>query len=199
MCALAVEVEEIFSAKLHASGIEMRMELECGARPLAFSGELRQVISNLVSNAIDASSPGGKVWLRLRPAERNAKPGICISVADRGPGIPRPYYPELFQPFSSRKQTGGTGLGLWVAHSIVARHKGSIRLRSCTDAGRSGTVFSVFIPLASTVKVDRSDTIGKLFRELGEGASRASIGSQIMTHRSSPSTLADSGRAESRI
>lgn len=167
MCALAAEVEQLFSTKLRSAAVELHMELDCSTRPRAFGGELRQVLGNLISNAIEASPAGGIVRLRIRPGQRKSVPGVRISIADQGTGIPRRFYPEVFKPFASLKGERGTGLGLWVTQSIVARHDGSIRFHSSTER-RSGTVFSVFIPLAPPLKSDRADTIGTLFRQLGE-------------------------------
>lgn len=166
VCALVAEVAEVFSAKLEAAGIRLQLELECAARPCAYAGELRQAISNLVSNAIDASPRGEAVRIRVRPCRIKDLPGVRISVADRGPGIPRSFYPEVFKPFSSLKALHGTGLGLWVTHSIVARHQGCVRFHSRTQ-NPSGTTFSIFVPLAPAPEANRPDSFSKLFRELG--------------------------------
>jgi signal transduction histidine kinase len=168
VCALAREVEDLFSAKLRSSGIRLRMELDCSARPSAFAGELRQVISNLLSNAIDASPPGGVIRLRVRRESSGGIAGVRFSIGDHGPGIPRGFYPELFRPFASLKGNRGTGLGLWVTQSVVARHGGRIRFRSSAGPPQSGTVFSVFIPLQPVTPGDGADTMSTLFRELGE-------------------------------
>lgn len=167
MCALVHEVEDLFSSKLRSTGVEIRTELECSTRPRAFAGELRQIISNLVANAIDASPPGSVIRMRVRSSRFRNIEGVRITVADRGPGIPRSFYGELFKPFASLKGSRGTGLGLWVTQSIVARHEGVIRFHSSTQLPHRGTVFSVFIPLAPSIRSDRPDTISKLFRDLG--------------------------------
>jgi signal transduction histidine kinase len=73
-------------------------------------------------------------------------PGIRITVADSGPGIPPSVRSKLFEPFFTTKQDVGRGLGLWVCTNIVGRHHGSIRVRSSTAPGRSWTVFSMFLP-----------------------------------------------------
>ncbi len=168
MCALAHEIEDLFGPKLRSRGIALRVEINTDARPCAFAGELRQVMSNLLSNAIDASRPNTVIRLHVRPAHYNGVRGIRISVADQGPGIPRSFYSEIFKPFASLKSSRGTGLGLWVTQSIVARHDGRIRFRSRTSGPPTGTVFSVFIPLEPASKSERPDTISMLFRELGK-------------------------------
>ena len=168
MCALAHEVEDLFGPRLRSRGISLRVELSTDARPCAFAGELRQVMSNLISNAIDASRPDSVIRLRVRPTHSAGIRGIRISVADQGAGIPHSFYPEIFKPFASLKGSRGTGLGLWVTQSIVARHGGRLRFRSRTSRPPTGTVFSVFIPLEPATKSERADTISMLFRELGK-------------------------------
>jgi signal transduction histidine kinase/DNA-binding response OmpR family regulator len=167
LCTLAQEVADVFAAKLRSCGLELVMELDCSEHPLAFAGELRQVMSNLVANAIDASEPGNRIRLRIRPGRAHGRQGVWISVADRGRGIPRDFYPEVFKPFASSKGMRGTGLGLWVTQSIVARHEGFIRFYSSTRPGKSGTVFAVFIPLLSAIRDDTQDSVSALFREVG--------------------------------
>jgi signal transduction histidine kinase len=71
---------------------------------------------------------------------------VRITIADNGGGIPQSELPRIFEPFYSTKGDAGTGLGLWLSHGIVQKHEGSIRVRSRTTTGSSGTVFSVFLP-----------------------------------------------------
>jgi signal transduction histidine kinase/DNA-binding response OmpR family regulator len=168
MCALAREVEDLFASKLRASKVRLQLDLDCNVRPRAFAGELRQVMSNLLANAIDASLPDSSVRLRVRKELSRGVPGVRVSIADHGPGIPRSFYAELFKPFASLKGGRGTGLGLWVTQSVIARHNGRIRFRSTTQGASTGTVFSVFIPLEPATTPDRPDTMSMLFRELGE-------------------------------
>lgn len=168
LCALAHEVEDLFSAKLRSSGIRLLLQLDCDARPCGFAGELRQVMSNLLSNAIDASPAGATIRLRVRKDLNGGIPGVRLSIADHGPGIPRSFYSEMFKPFASLKGSRGTGLGLWVSQSVVVRHCGRIRFRSTTQGPRTGTIFSVFIPLEPVTPPDHPDTMSMLFRELGK-------------------------------
>jgi signal transduction histidine kinase len=65
---------------------------------------------------------------------------------DNGPGIHHANRAHLFEPFYSTKGQKGTGLGLWVSQGIVKKHGGSIAMRSSVTLGRSGTIFSVFLP-----------------------------------------------------
>lgn len=165
VCAMVADLGDIFSLKLKELDIEMRLEMHCSVHPCVYPGELRQAISNILSNAIEASPRGSQLRLRVRPASKAGISGIRITVADRGHGIPVSFYPDLFKPFSSLKETRGTGLGLWVTQAIVVRHGGTIRFRSRTRPP-SGTVFTIFVPLEPST-TPGSDNLGKLFRDLG--------------------------------
>jgi PAS domain S-box-containing protein len=123
---------------------------------LFFEGEIRQVFANLVGNAIDASSAGGRLLVRARRSRDWKNPeqtGVRFAVADTGAGMERETREHIFEAFFTTKEETGTGLGLWVSHEIVLKHHGRIRVRSRTalaQSGRaerhSGTVFELFIP-----------------------------------------------------
>lgn len=113
---------------------------------LCFEGELRQVFTNLIGNAIDAlGSDGGELVIRTaeRRHWRTQKPGVAVTISDNGQGIPPDVLARIFEPFYSTKGSRGTGLGLWVTKEIVAKHRGSIRVRSKVGGG---TTFSIFFP-----------------------------------------------------
>jgi signal transduction histidine kinase len=114
------------------------------ARP----GELRQVFTNLLVNAIDALPSGGRIRISLTRALRGDS--VCVTIADNGPGIPESLRNKIFQPFFSTKVSKGTGLGLWITQSIVRKYGGSIRLRTATaPRGTTGTAFRVCFPSQS--------------------------------------------------
>ncbi len=116
---------------------------------LCFDGEIRQVLSNLVSNAIDAmGGTGGRLVMRSREGHDwgTGRSGLVITVADTGPGMAKAVLGKLFSAFFTTKGIGGTGLGLWISQEIVERHRGRIRLRSSQMPGHTGTVFTVFLP-----------------------------------------------------
>jgi signal transduction histidine kinase len=119
-------------------------------RPIwCLEGEIRQVLSNLVANAIDSmQSAGGRLLLRSRDATSwpDGRQGISITVADTGCGIHPDIRKRIFEPFFSTKGHGGTGLGLPVSLDIVGRHAGVLRMRSKQGPGQSGTVFRLFLP-----------------------------------------------------
>lgn len=114
----------------------------------AYSGELRQILINLIQNAIAAG--GGRVLVRVQPRRSVAnKPGYSITIADSGPGISPGHRPHLFAVFFSTKGEQGTGMGLWLVRSMVEKQGGRVRLRSRTagESSRPGTIFNVWIPL----------------------------------------------------
>jgi signal transduction histidine kinase len=108
-------------------------------------GELLQVISNLIANALDALPPGGKLHLRLRKNERQVR----LVIADNGRGIPAEHLEAIFVPFFTTKGERGTGLGLALAKKIIDRHGGTIRVRSSTRKSLSGTIFRISLPIAA--------------------------------------------------
>ena len=127
--------------------VEQRLDADRPVR--GFPGELRQVFSNLVGNAIDAMPQGGKLTLHVREsshASDAACKGMRVTVLDTGAGIPLGVRRNLFAPFYTTKGEKGTGLGLWVSRGIIEKHEGTIYLRSSIQPGKSGTAFSVFLP-----------------------------------------------------
>jgi signal transduction histidine kinase len=115
------------------------------------AGELRQVIVNLVGNAVDAMAiSGGTLKLRItntREYSNGSRPGIRFTISDTGSGIHPEIKKKLFEPFISTKGDTGTGLGLWVSYGIVQKHSGKIQVKSSAISPATGTVFSVFLPL----------------------------------------------------
>jgi PAS domain S-box-containing protein len=111
------------------------------------SSELRQVFSNLLANSLDSIADQGTVKIRISGSyniERGART-VRITVADNGVGIQKEIRPHVFEALFTTKHSTGTGLGLWVSKQIVEKHGGSIRFRSVTTGGKSGTVFSVVL------------------------------------------------------
>lgn len=111
-----------------------------------FPGELRQVLANLIGNAIDASPVKGKISLRIHHAVREGVAGIVFIIHDEGAGIPHNIRDRILEPFFTTKELKGTGLGLWLAKSIVQKHEGTLSFRSSCRPGHSGSCFRVFLP-----------------------------------------------------
>jgi signal transduction histidine kinase len=114
---------------------------------LCFEGEIRQVLANIVGNAIDAMPSGGMLLVRLhRALMKSGEPGMRVTVADSGAGMSAHTRRHLFEPFYTTKGVTGTGLGLWVSHEIVRKHQGSIRVKSSRSSLEHGSAFCVFLP-----------------------------------------------------
>jgi len=136
----------LFRSRFASRRIEVVGEFEPEARIRCFADELRQVFTNLVSNSFDATHDGGLLRIRIRRATANGVAGLRVTVADTGCGIPPEIQRRIFEPFFSTKDATGIGLGLWVSDGILKKHKARLSFRSCTQAARHGTVFSLFFP-----------------------------------------------------
>lgn len=113
---------------------------------MARPGDIRQVFTNLLVNAVDAlPSSGGEIHISVCGAAGGAT--ACVTVADTGSGIPNDARDRIFDAFFTTKTGKGTGLGLWISQSIVRKYGGSIRMRTWNDpARRTGTAFRVCLP-----------------------------------------------------
>jgi len=109
-----------------------------------YTGEILQVISNLLVNALEAVPPHGVLHVRVK--RRNGE--VDVVVADNGHGIPAEHIEAIYEPFfTTRADNGGTGLGLALTKKIIDRHGGRIRVRTSVRPGKSGTMFRVSLPL----------------------------------------------------
>jgi PAS domain S-box-containing protein len=143
------EVLQLYSHKVQEKNLDVQTKCDASAIIQGYGNDIQQLISNLVINAIDASGLHGRLKVhvsRAREWSNGHRSGVRITVADTGSGIAERDRAHIFEPFYSTKKGGGTGLGLWLCHSIVEQHGGWIRLRSSVEGERSGTVFTVFLP-----------------------------------------------------
>ena len=151
-------VVDLFGRKLMGKRLECTLDLEPGLSIVGLQGEIRQVFSNLLVNAIDAStSAGGCIRIRGRRRLRAGNSGISLLISDQGSGIPHHVRGRLFSPFVTTKQSLGTGLGLWVTRGMVEKHGGSVRFRSRTHHP-SGTVFQVYLPESGSASLFASQS-----------------------------------------
>ena len=141
-------VLDLFQGKLNSRQISVVLEARESVFARGVPGELRQVFSNLLSNAVDASAHGSTIRVRIKRLNESAQ----VTIADLGAGIPESVRPQIFEPFFTTKKDVGTGLGLWVSKQIVENHGGRIRFRSSVRAENSGTVF--------IVKLARQENVG---------------------------------------
>lgn len=141
----------LLDSRFRQMGIEVVRDLRPQPMLLAHDGELRQVIANLMGNAIDAVQPGGRIIIRSRSNRDwvSGRQGISLTIADNGVGMDSETCSRIFEPFFSTKDIRGTGLGLWISREIVTKHQGSIRVRSRRSSPDlcAGTIFRIFIPV----------------------------------------------------
>jgi signal transduction histidine kinase len=136
----------LFRAKMRNQSINVIVNCDERCRAVCTLGEIRQVLVNLIANAIDAMPRGGNLFLRALtlPHPITSVPGIRISVVDHGEGISAAAGRKLFEPFFTTKGNIGTGLGLWLTRDIIERHQGFIRFRN--HHRPHGAIFSFWIP-----------------------------------------------------
>ena len=136
-------------ARIQSAGILLTRDYQATQPLLCLAGDIRQAFANLIGNAIDATPPGGRLRIRLRPS-RNWKTrrqlGVRVSIADTGSGIAPANLKRIYEAFFTTKGITGTGLGLWITRDLIEKHSGLISLRTSTRPGHTGTVFSVFLP-----------------------------------------------------
>jgi signal transduction histidine kinase len=141
----------LYHSRLIAAEIIVEKEVRTPSLSILTSpGELRQIIANIVANALDAMRKGGRLRLRVS-VESDGKGGVSkarLSIADTGHGIPAHILPTIFEPFVTTKGETGTGLGLWVSDEIVKRNGWSMRVHTSTRPSCSGTVFTMLMPFS---------------------------------------------------
>ena len=145
----------MFESPIAQKRITLARQYETSGQMIGFPGELRQVLTNLIANAVDALGEGGHLTVSVSD-EGNM---FRIGVADDGPGIATENLEKIFEPFFTTKGEKGTGVGLWVTRGIVEEMGGRIEVASSTRPGRSGTAFSVTLPRAQgqAIKAGRAE------------------------------------------
>ncbi len=143
------EVFDFYSSRAATSRVSLHVNIKTEQKAFGNPGELRQVLSNLLANSLDACREGDSICVRVRAAvspRDSASRGVRIAVADTGCGIRPEYMERIFEPFFTTKKDTGTGLGLWVSRELIEKHGGSLNVRSAVSGCRTGTVFSLFLP-----------------------------------------------------
>jgi PAS domain S-box-containing protein len=146
----------LLEGRFNSLGVTVSTDLPPGITVDGFPAELRQVFTNLITNAAEAAGEGGRLTVRIVPQSvprgpslafpgDNPGPGALVEIVDNGPGIAPEIREHLFQPFFTTKGERGTGLGLWVSQGIIRKHAGSILLDSRTDGPDRGTTAAVFL------------------------------------------------------
>jgi signal transduction histidine kinase len=142
----------LMEGRFNTLGVRVSSDLPPEINVEGFPAELRQVFTNLITNAAEAAAEGGAVTVRIIPQKagpdssgHRQEAGAIVKIIDNGPGIAPDIRDHLFQPFFTTKGERGTGLGLWVSQGIIRKHAGTIQLESQTEGPDRGTVASVFL------------------------------------------------------
>ncbi|HEU4983644.1 MAG TPA: PAS domain S-box protein [Acidobacteriaceae bacterium] len=143
LTSLLNDALRIYKPRCDANGIRVETRFESQRKVIVRKGEMMQVISNLVTNAIYAMPRGGVLTLTILD-EPNS---IALCVEDTGEGIPADALPHIFDAFFTTRKTIGTGIGLFIAKQFVEGHGGRIKIESSTDAEAHGTKVTVNLPL----------------------------------------------------
>jgi PAS domain S-box-containing protein len=152
--AIVREVTDFYTPRAASLGIAFVINANTEREVLGSAGELRQVLSNLLANSLDACAKGSTVRVEVNSAidPRNLSvPGVRITISDTGLGIPPEHLENIFEPFFTTKKDTGTGLGLWVSRELITKHGGTMRVRSRTSDPLCGTIFMIFLPATGGV------------------------------------------------
>ncbi len=136
------DVYAMYRPRLQAAHIEVERDYQISGEVTIYPSELRQVFTNLITNAIDAMGQKGKLTLSITggPADE-----IVVKIRDTGCGIPQENLKVIFEPFFSTKGDQGTGIGLWVIKGIVDKLSGRIEVET-SNTGQTGTSFNIYLP-----------------------------------------------------
>jgi len=132
----------LFRARFLRKRITMHRRNRSTTQLVCYAADLRQVIANLVSNAMDAAEGDASIFVRVQDV------GLCVvlTIADTGSGMSEETQRRLFEAFYTTKGVVGTGLGLWVSKGILDKHQARTSVRSSQRPGKSGTVFRISFP-----------------------------------------------------
>jgi signal transduction histidine kinase len=145
--ALVDDVLALYQRRLDARQIRVTRSVEKTVVE-GVAGELRQVVANLLSNALDAMDPYGVLSIEVRSHNDEVR----LSISDTGHGIATPALAHIFEPFFTTKKDAGTGLGLWVSKGIVEKHQGRLDVASSQRDEDHGTAFVMTLPRGGALR-----------------------------------------------
>ncbi len=149
----------VYNSKLLARGISVERRFNDLRKITVSQGEMLQVFSNILANAIDAMTTGGLISIHTRNISSSVGEGIEVVIRDQGAGIHQDHLEKVFEPFFTTKGNLGTGIGLWVAKQLVERRSGQISINSSTESGKSGTVVRIFLPFVQAALRQSGDNL----------------------------------------
>jgi PAS domain S-box-containing protein len=146
LSGLVTDTLKIYQPKLTAADIRVETKFK-SSRPIVLrKGEMMQVISNLVTNAVYAMPAGGTLTATVEEATERDREGLLLSIEDTGEGIPAENMKRIFEPFFTTRNSIGTGIGLWIAKQFIEGHDGRIAVESTVGSVSHGTKMSIFLP-----------------------------------------------------
>ena len=149
---LIESVLTLYSNKLQIKQIQIQLALEDCPTITGLAGEIQQLVSNIISNAIDAVPVKGTLKIDASPVKAADSNLVRLDIEDDGPGIAPENLKRIFDPFFTTKKDVGTGLGLWVCKEIAERHGGSIQVQSKNENGSRGAIFTVLLPYEESTR-----------------------------------------------
>ncbi len=155
------EILDLYQPRLRDLSVSLENSAPAQSSLRGYRGELKQLFSNLIANAIDAvqSSANGRPG-QLKLSVNCTEEMLSVSLRDNGGGIAPEHIASLFQPFFTTKSHTGTGLGLWVSDGIARKHGGRIEVESSTDPEHHGTTMTVYLACAEPAPDNRHITKG---------------------------------------
>jgi PAS domain S-box-containing protein len=151
---LVESVLTLYSNKLQVKQIQVQLALAACPSITGLAGEIQQLVSNIISNAIDAAPVSGTLKIDASPVKLAGGESIRLKIEDDGPGIAPENLKRIFEPFFTTKKDVGTGLGLWVCKEIAERHGGSVQVESKNANGAKGAIFTVLLPDSGSARID---------------------------------------------
>ncbi|MFP5226223.1 MAG: ATP-binding protein [Acidobacteriota bacterium] len=145
---LLQNVLTVYNSRLLSTGIAVDARFHDQQKIVASKGEMLQVFSNIIANAIDAMSDGGTLTVSTRKVDSDGEAGMEVRIGDTGTGIRQEHLSRIFEPFFTTKGELGTGIGLWFARQLIESRGGRISVTSSVEPKRRGTVFTILIPFA---------------------------------------------------
>jgi PAS domain S-box-containing protein len=142
---LIENVLTVYRSRLTGSDISVETRFNDLQKIMVSKGEMIQIFSNIIANAIDAMRHGGKLLVTARKVAGAGREGIQTVIRDHGVGIPQEHLEKIFEPFFTTKGNLGTGIGLWVAKQLIEKRGGNLAIASST-APNSGTTVTIFVP-----------------------------------------------------
>ena len=146
LAEIAEHAITIYEPRCTAAGITIEKSLSSSRKVVLRRGEMMQVISNLIANAIYAIPDGGTLSISVSDTTTPAD-GVAMKIADNGDGIAPDILPKVFDAFFTTRATVGTGIGLFIAKNFVEGHGGQISIESHTQPEKHGTTVRIFLPL----------------------------------------------------